>query len=660
MAQNLPASQNHRSLSGDARTRSLLRGATAASGASAASARRVAAVLFAMLAAALLSCAIAIARPLPAHAESFTIPSVNIAAQAETDGSLNIIDQRTFSFEGSATVVKWTLNELPSDGLTINSVRVAAMSADGQNSGYPQVLSQVPFVLSWRDGGGPGRDAYSYDQARNTVYVFFGATDEQRLIELDYTVANGVTAYSDIGEVSWRFIDGQWGVDSENVTLTVSLPVPSGAEVVPGDNVRAWGHGPADGVVEANDDGSVVYEVPRVPSDSFAEARVIFPSDWLVNLPSGTAQPHRTEIKLPSVLSEEEAWADQGNRGHSLSLAYIVGCALVCAAALLIGLVAYLRHGKERVPAFKDEYWRSVPGSGIHPALIGRLWRWGHGSSDDFVATVMRLTNLGAVEIVRAASSDGEGRGGFALVRRQGARAATDPLDAKALEILFDLIADGGDTLAFERVAEFGKQRPREFNEAMDAWQKLLSDRFEEQAFIERMSRTWQVRALILAGVAAVVALASWAASGSYAPLAFGALAVIGLILLGNYMPRRSVEGNELCAKCKALRNWLRDLEALDEPLASDAGTWGELMVYAYLFGVSDEALRGLKRRFPLLIEAEAEDRDGAQERAQEQEHQRPDTPHYPWLPWHDASPVAGSAAFQTAVSRPTAKREGV
>ena len=159
MAQNLPASQNHRSLSGDARTRSLLRGATAASGASAASARRVAAVLFAMLVAALLSCAIAIARPLPAHAESFTIPSVNIAAQAETDGSLNIIDQRTFSFEGSATVVKWTLNELPSDGLTINSVRVAAMSADGQNSGYPQILSQVPFVLSWRDGGGPGRDA---------------------------------------------------------------------------------------------------------------------------------------------------------------------------------------------------------------------------------------------------------------------------------------------------------------------------------------------------------------------------------------------------------------------------------------------------------------------------------------------------------------------
>lgn len=660
MAQNLPASQNHRSLSGDARTRSLLRGATAANGASAASARRVAAVLFAMLAAAFLSCAIAIVRPLPAYAESFTISSVNIAAQAETDGSLNIIDQRTFSFEGSATVVKWTLNGLPSDGLTINSVRVAAMSADGQNSGYPQVLSQVPFVLSWRDGGGPGRDAYSYDQARNTVYVFFSATDERRLVELDYTVANGVTAYSDIGEVSWRFIDGQWGVDSENVTMTVSLPVPSGAEVVPGDNVRAWGHGPADGVVEVNDDGSVVYEVPRVPSDSFAEARVIFPSDWLVNLPSGTAQPHRTEIKLPSVLSEEEAWADQGNRGHSLSLAYIVGCALVCAAALLIGLVAYLRHGKERVPAFKDEYWRSVPGSGIHPALIGRLWRWGHGSSDDFVATVMRLTNLGAVEIVRAASSDGEGRGGFALVRRQGAHAATDPLDAKALEILFDLIADGGDTLAFERVAEFGKQRPREFNEAMDAWQKLLSDRFEEQAFIERMSRTWQVRALILAGVAAVVALASWAASGSYAPLAFGALAVIGLILLGNYMPRRSVEGNELCAKCKALRNWLRDLEALDEPLTSDAGTWGELMVYAYLFGVSDEALRGLKRRLPSLAEAEAEDRDGAQERAQEQEDQRPDTPHCPWLPWHDASPVAGSAAFQTAVSRPTAKREGV
>ena len=60
------------------------------------------------------------------------------------------------------------------------------------------------------------------------------------------------------------------------------------------------------------------------------------------------------------------------------------------------------------------------------------------------------------------------------------------------------------------------------------------------------------------------------------------------------------------------------------------------------------------------LRERFGQDRDGAQEQAQEQEHPRPDTPHYPWLPWYDASPVAGSAAFQTAVSRPTAKREGV
>ena len=61
------------------------------------------------------------------------------------------------------------------------------------------------------------------------------------------------------------------------------------------------------------------------------------------------------------------------------------------------------------------------------------------------------------------------------------------------------------------------------------------------------------------------------------------ALAAAGATaVLGNYTMRRSVEGNNIVARAKALRNWLRDGDVraeIDRP---------ELVIYAYLFGVSE------------------------------------------------------------------------
>ena len=555
----------------------------------------------------LLWCAIALAaillvcaKPSFAYASSYEMPKVDISAQAETDGSLHVVEQRTFDFNGDFTAVWWTFSNLPSNAeVVINSVRMVSVDENGEAMGYPQVLHSVPFVLSWRDEGGPGRDAYSFDKPCNTVYVFFDASNEQRLIELDYTVINGVTAYSDVGEVYWQFASSQWEADSDNVTMTLSLPVPSGVSIEPGDTVRAWGHGPADGSVQINEDGSVVYTVPKVKSGNFAEARVVFPSEWLTNLPTGDVQPYRTEERLSSVLSEEQAWADQANRSRVMSLAFVVVCALLCAAALCVGLWVYLRHGKEYEPAFKDTYWRTVPDAQTHPALIGRLWRWNQASADDFTATLMRLVCLGALRIDKGAHpgvEPGKQVDDYLLTRLPDAeQKATHPLDAKAMSILFDKIAKGSDTVWFDQVANYGGQSPRSFVDAIQSWQELLSAEVEKSAYFEADSKKWQKRVIALAVAVAFIAAAAWMSTNDFIPLVFGIPTTIGLVFLGNYTVRRTREGNELCAKCKALRNWLRDFSDLGERPSADVYVWGELMVYAYLFGVADNVMKQLQ-----------------------------------------------------------------
>ena len=67
---------------------------------------------------------------------------------------------------------------------------------------------------------------------------------------------------------------------------------------------------------------------------------------------------------------------------------------------------------------------------------------------------------------------------------------------------------------------------------------------------------------------------------------------VVVLAVLSKFMQRRSREAVEIHAKCVGLRNWLKDFSALDERLPTDVKVWGEMMVYAYVFGVAEEAMK--------------------------------------------------------------------
>lgn len=554
---------------------------------------RVLVVAFFAVCLAIAASVVVFTQPVKAFADC-SISKVSISAQVETDGSLHVIEQRTFDFDEGTSSIQWSLGGLPSNtGVEINSVRMAPIGSDGRMAGYPQVLNSVPFVLQWRDSGGPGSDSYSYDRTQNNVYVFFGAEGGGRLIELDYTVENGVTAYADVGEVQWRFVGESWAAASENVTMSLALPLPSQAAVDPGDNVRAWGHGSPDGTVEINEDGSIVYTISNVGEGEYAEAHVVFPSDWLVNLPSGDAQPHRTEMRLSSVLNEEAAWVDQASRSRVLSLALIAGCALLCAATLGVGLWAYFRFGREYEPRFKDDYWNEEPEQGTHPAVIGRLWRWDRRSDDDFVATVMHLDAIGAVDIrlgERPSADAGTPDKDYLLTRGPDV-GVSDPLDRLALELLFGKIAGGAGALWFSQIGEFGEKHPRELVDAMDSWQTLLSEKTSARSFFEKKGRQWRTRLFALAGTVLLAAVASWLIAGNAVPFAFALASGAGLLFLGARCERRTREGNEICAKCKALRNWLCDLPESKETLPVQRGSMGALAPYAFLFGVLGVAL---------------------------------------------------------------------
>lgn len=579
-----------------------------------------------------LAAVLAFAAPCVAFAKSYECPQVNLTAQAQTDGALHVVEQRTFDFDGSFTTVWWTFRNLPSNAeVAVNSVRMATLDEAGNVAGDWAQLDPVSFQVSWRDEGGPAASAWSFDKAQDTVYAFFDASDARMVFELDYTVKNGVQAYDDVAEVYWKYVAEDWEVDSANVTATIELPVPSGTSVTPGENVRAWGHGPADGTVSVNEDGIVAYRVSQVLSGQYAEARVVFPVSWLANLDGEARMAHMGTTRLDTVMKEEKTWSDQANNQRMIELELGIGVIAACVAALAVAAALFMRFGREHRPDFTGKYWRDVPHEGMQPAVVGRLWRWNRESADDLTATLLLLASKDVVRVTAGTYPNRKGApvADYCITRTEKAVRVSDPIEAAALRFLFDEVGEGEAAVWLGAVRAFGTVKPQAYVEAMKKWQAVLSEETEKWDFFEPTSYKLRTAFFVAAAVFAIGGLLGAALTREVLVLAPTLPVAAAIGVLGNYMPRRTELGNNVAARAKALRNWLRDGGLAEAAGATGDARGGELMAYAYLFGVADDAARALSAALPL--ERSGESFAGAA--------------YLPWYAWYMAGGGAGSVA---------------
>ena len=587
-----------------------------------------------------LSCA-----PSHAYAKSYTCPSVTIDAQANADGSLDVTEARTFDFSGNFTAVWWSFDNMPTKESMLS---VKSVSLTNESTGETQTLFPVEFQRAWREAGGAGYPSYSVDEDENTVYVFFDESDCEVTMTLSYSISNFVQVYDDVAEVYWQYIGHGWAVDSDHVTTTLTVPVPAGTQVRAGDNVRAWGHGPLDGSLSIGDDGAIYAQVSSVSAGGYAEIHSVFPADWM-NVSGSAANKHMGN-RLDSVLEDEAQLANKANASRLQSLLFIVVCLVAAIGVIVWAVFMFFRHGREYKPQFQDTYWRDVPAKGLSPAVIGRLWRFDAESPNDLIATLMHLSHIGAIRL-DAGSYEAPNKGLFGMggsktvndyyiTRLPGwEEKVVDPIDKKTMDLVFKKIAKGADSLWFGTIQQFGTDYPESFNDAMESWQGVVSAETNKCNFFEEKGSHYRVVFFVLAVLLGLVGVFSLFVTDEFTLFLAFIPPVVVLAVLSKFMQRRSREAVEIHAKCVGLRNWLKDFSALDERLPTDVKVWGEMMVYAYVFGVAEEAMKALQMKLPQVIQDEGFATSTGYWLM----------PHYYGMPGGAAAPVASPAEmFQT------------
>ncbi|NMA92902.1 MAG: DUF2207 domain-containing protein, partial [Firmicutes bacterium] len=147
--------------------------------------------------------------PAYADARSYYFPRVMIEAELRPDGSMGVVEERTFNFNGRYRGA-WEYIYLK-DHASVKDVLVSEEGVAYEQ--MPPGTQDIPGIFYVEEH--PGH-----------IYIdwSFEAIDEERTFTISYIVENAVQIYEDGAELYYQFIGDEWEERTEYAQVVLTLP----------------------------------------------------------------------------------------------------------------------------------------------------------------------------------------------------------------------------------------------------------------------------------------------------------------------------------------------------------------------------------------------------------------------------------------------------
>ncbi len=491
--------------------------------------------------------------------KSFSLPRVAVEADLDPDGTMHVVEHITYDFTGN---FHYGTRPIPVGNYEITDMAVT-------EHGQPVTSVGAPYNLTF----------------------YFDATDETRTFDIAYTVHRAVTAGSDVSLLYWKWIG------ESHPTIGVAsavLHVPPGA----GD-LRAWGHGPLNGVVRVGTD-TVRWRTTDLPQGSYLEGRVAMPTARLPQLPPGPT------ALLPQVLAEEGSWARAANdarrqaaqeaeRDRRIHDGLLVAAPFVALFGAVLFLWLWKRYGREpKVDPSIGEYVRDLPDD--PPAVVASLLHWGAHRNEGFSATVLDLARRGYLTIreIHEERPFLPDRHDFELTAAKPPDEELKEFEKKTLELVFH----GRPQVLHSEIGKLAREHQTESLANWNAYKTSVSASLRARKYINGH----RSKPFFLNAVAAIVV----GVVGGFA-IAYGAL-VVGVIVLAwgavqlfltPLLRQRSPAGQNRYHQWLGVQRYLRDFSQLADAPAGHLILWEQYLVYAVALEVSEQLAAGLAAKLP-------------------------------------------------------------
>lgn len=515
--------------------------------------------------------------PAPACADgdrSYYFPRVLIEAEVHPDGSMTVVEERTFSFKGRYRGA-WQYIYLKVNA-SIKDVQVSE-----QGEAYRQEAPGTQDI--------PG--IFYVEERPDRIYIdwSFEAFNEERTFTISYTVENAVLVHQDVAELNYQFIGGESEVRTDRARVVLTLPEGAAAE-----GLRAWGHGPLHGEVSIEGPNRVVWDIEGLPPRTFLEGRVAFPKQLV---------PQCTNLSgkegLPGILAQEEEWADRANRQRLLDRVNVWAGFGILAAAIVFYLLLR-RKALNHPQAFRGDYYRELPGD-YSPAEAGYFFRMGRTAPEDITATMLDLARRGHLRLEEYQEEKGlvfkRSHTDYRAYPEEG-RDQLAPHESALYNFIFKEVArQGGEGVAFSEIEGYAKRS----RVSTAIFYKRWGD--EIKALVEKLGlfgpTIWSgiIISLALIVVGFILIMKEFMAITGFVIIFTGFLLLILMAMLKNLTPT----GADHYAKWKAFKRFLLHFSELDRSTIPALEIWEHYLVYAVALGVAKQVMKQLEVVYPQL-----------------------------------------------------------
>ena len=509
----------------------------------------------------LLSLLLLVALPLKSAAQSKSVDwrRIDVDITVSQDGTFTVVETLEIEFVGGP--FRFGYRNIPRDRLTaIDKVRVwdeqgeytalQGKVTDGKPRSFSVYVSGNDYVIRW-----------FFEPTSNTVRTF----------RVAYRVQGGLRYYQEGDQLWWAavFPDRSGPVRRSTVTVTVPGPIQNAAAYFVPANV------------EQINDRTVRFKAKtQIPAGTAFEVRV----QWPHGIVAGTPAPWQAAADAEA--AREERMRIWNQKWRPLANLFLLAISLLLLSLGIAGIyLLWYARGRDMPAQVFAEYLPEPP-SDLPPALAGTLVDE-RADMKEILATVVDLARRGVLEIEEVK----EGwRGTDFRFRLKSSRLSN--LEPFEQEVVKGLLGTRRERFLSDLKNKFYRHIPR--------IRRAIYEAVTERGYFPTNPEKVRTRyALLGAGVdvlGGLLTVGGWMVLSDWVDLAFlpgASLFVLGAIMMvvANFMPRKTAKGAEEAAKWKAFRTYLERLQKLP-----DTGKAQEILErylpYAIAFGVEDSFLK--------------------------------------------------------------------
>lgn len=536
--------------------------------------------------------------------------SLDFHAYINDDGSMYVIEDWDIRIEETNTLFK-NFKKDKSKFSDITNVKVTDLTS---GKSLTKIYEEMYHVT---------KDCYyALDITGNKFEIAWGVgldnTSATKKYRIEYIIEDAILKSNDCAELYWQFVGSDFEIDAKSIKGTIHLPTQAKSK----DEIKVWGHTQElNGEIYVTDLDKVEFSVNNFNSGNYVEVRIAMPTEMIKN--SGRTYDG---LILPTILREEQKWADEANRKRAYEKFITVAIAIIVIAITIlidVVLIMKIRKYKKLVnngpiikPSQEIKYFREFPREEASPAeaeflvLKNRFSFFNTEIGNVFSANLLNLYHMDYIDIQEDKNNKNNTK--FILKATEEQIQGIKNQDERSVYEYIVEASSGKLELTLKELQKYITSHPSSITKLQKELEKSVKEKLYNKGYINKEKEEEYIKyrdTRVLYGVMIFfIAFFSIPIIGTMNILIIlPAIVTLALIIacirninkVINSLNIYSQEAIDEMEMWKGLKKFMEDLSQIDKKEIPEVVLWEKYLIYATAFGIADKVLKQLRLIYP-------------------------------------------------------------